>query len=244
MHVMRNFARILGALALMAGAVHADDTLKAAQETLKAEGFYLGEVDGNPGSDTTAALRRYQIRNGLGVTGELDAATASALGLAARSAPAGPSAAQPGSIPPAPVRPSAPAAPASRQPPGPIAPGGAIEDRRALSAPGLVELFRETPYSTAPAFVRVDVLRSAQAFLRAHGVYDGDIDGIPGLGTTRALVEFQRRHGLVQTGRLDMDTLARMNLLPRVISRPRYGPPARVIPPPMRLPPRRAPGYW
>jgi peptidoglycan hydrolase-like protein with peptidoglycan-binding domain len=35
------------------------------QQALKDQGFYYGDVNGEKTADTTAALRRYQIRNGL-----------------------------------------------------------------------------------------------------------------------------------------------------------------------------------
>src|SRR4051794_6112976 len=61
----------------------ADDRLRDAQAQLKSQGFYFGEVDGNEGNETNAALRRFQIRNGLSVTGKLDDETLTALGMAA-----------------------------------------------------------------------------------------------------------------------------------------------------------------
>ena len=46
--------------------------------------------------------------------------------------------------------------------------------------------------------------------------------------TSEAIFNFQERFALRPTGRLDMDTLARMNLLPRVMpapgARPFYNP--------------------
>ena len=42
------------------------------QQTLKRQGFYYGAVTGEKNTETTAAIRRYQIRNGLQVTGELN----------------------------------------------------------------------------------------------------------------------------------------------------------------------------
>jgi Putative peptidoglycan binding domain len=73
-------------LAVLLGAVsslHADDTIKAVQTRLKTGGFYFGEINGRNDSDTEAAITRYQIRNGLQITGKLDAATRQALGVAA-----------------------------------------------------------------------------------------------------------------------------------------------------------------
>jgi peptidoglycan hydrolase-like protein with peptidoglycan-binding domain len=69
---------------LVLGAVcslRADDTVRAVQTRLKAGGFYSGEINGRYDSETAAALTRYQIRNGLKITGKLDEQTAYALGV-------------------------------------------------------------------------------------------------------------------------------------------------------------------
>ncbi|HAK07493.1 MAG TPA: hypothetical protein DCO65_09575, partial [Spartobacteria bacterium] len=52
--------------------IHADQTIANAQQVLKDQGFYYGEITGEKNADTTAAIRRYQIRNGLPITGELN----------------------------------------------------------------------------------------------------------------------------------------------------------------------------
>jgi hypothetical protein len=49
------------------------------QARLRGLGFYFGEVEGEIGPKTRAALRRFQKANDLGVTGEADDATISAL---------------------------------------------------------------------------------------------------------------------------------------------------------------------
>lgn len=61
----------------------ADETVRTVQSRLKAGGFYWGEIDGVYSSDTAAAITRYQIRNGLQITGKLDSQTSHALGLVA-----------------------------------------------------------------------------------------------------------------------------------------------------------------
>jgi peptidoglycan hydrolase-like protein with peptidoglycan-binding domain len=57
------------------------DNLRVVQEKLREDGLYFGEIDGAYGSELAAALGRYQIRNGLQITGQLDAETAKALGV-------------------------------------------------------------------------------------------------------------------------------------------------------------------
>lgn len=64
----------------LAGFVRADDNVRAVQTKLSDEGFYFGEIDGAYSSDFSAALSRYQIREGLPITGQLDVETSKALG--------------------------------------------------------------------------------------------------------------------------------------------------------------------
>ena len=70
----------------MVGSLCADDLTRAVQQQLKDQGFFYGAVDGRGGEETAAAIRRYQIRNGLKVTGQLNDETLHALGMARESA--------------------------------------------------------------------------------------------------------------------------------------------------------------
>src|ERR1700757_1958814 len=63
-----------------AGSVRADDNVREVQTKLSNEGFYFGQIDGAYSSELSAALSRYQIRNGLPITGQLDVETSKALG--------------------------------------------------------------------------------------------------------------------------------------------------------------------
>src|SRR6266511_5879548 len=67
----------LGSVALM----RADQTVEHVQQVLKDQGFYYGEVTGEANANLTAAIRRYQIRNGLQVSGELNSETLQSLGI-------------------------------------------------------------------------------------------------------------------------------------------------------------------
>jgi hypothetical protein len=58
----------------------ADENVREVQTKLRDGGFYSGEIDGAYSSALAAALTRYQIRNGLAVTGQLDVDTSKALG--------------------------------------------------------------------------------------------------------------------------------------------------------------------
>ena len=59
--------------------------IESVQKTLKEKGHDPGPVDGVMGPQTTAALRAYQKKQGLEVTGRLDTATHAKLGLAAKT---------------------------------------------------------------------------------------------------------------------------------------------------------------
>jgi peptidoglycan hydrolase-like protein with peptidoglycan-binding domain len=63
-----------------AGSVHANENVRAVQEKLRDDGFYVGKIDGAYSTELAAALSRYQIVNGLPITGQLDTETAKALG--------------------------------------------------------------------------------------------------------------------------------------------------------------------
>jgi Putative peptidoglycan binding domain len=57
------------------------DNVRAVQEKLRDNGLYFDEIDGAYNSELAAALGRYQIRNGLPITGQLDVETSKALGV-------------------------------------------------------------------------------------------------------------------------------------------------------------------
>src|SRR3712207_2098505 len=86
---MRRFHLLLLALSLCLPVVlsAADESIRAAQRRLKEGGFYFGELNGAYDSDTSAAVSRFQIRNGLRISGELDAETIKSLGVTAAPAP-------------------------------------------------------------------------------------------------------------------------------------------------------------
>lgn len=120
---------------VFAATVRADEQLRAVQQTLKDQGFYYGVVDGEEGVETNAAIRRYQIRNGLQVTGKLNAETLGALkiGSAAAGADAGGSQTLQARQPAPPVADQSEAPPVSRTaPPVQPPPNVAASDRAFL----------------------------------------------------------------------------------------------------------------
>ena len=199
-----------------AGLVRADQTIVEVQQALKEQGFYYGDVTGTKTADTTAAIRRYQIRNGLQITGEIDAETLRSLGVGAGGTPS--TAARQ----PAPVQTSPPGSPdqgedvqsAEVMPsqPGNYPPGNPppqVATRRSVN-----EVFLGTPYEMAPPDLQRHVVVGAQTILARYGLYRSGIDGDYGPGTEAAVRAFQARSRLVTDGRLNMPTLAALGLLP------------------------------
>ena len=189
----------------------ADQTTESVQQTLKDQGFYYGDVTGQKNADTTAAIRRYQIRNGLQITGEMDAETLRSLGIglsAAKAPPPLPSATPDTSdlrVPEA----AQPSPPPSQRPEG-------IDQMPGPHGlqPETGGVFDETPYAIAPPDLQRHVIVGAQMLLARRGLYRSAIDGVYGAGTAFAVRAFQSRVGIPPTGRLDMETLAALGLLP------------------------------
>src|SRR5436190_6711026 len=75
-------------------------------------------------------------------------------------------------------------------------------------------LFAGTPYASAPLAVQQQTLRKAQAVLASRGFYRDIVDGLPGPATEEAILSYQRAARMTMTGRLDMETLSQLRLLP------------------------------
>ena len=233
------------ATALLALAVQAEDRTRDVQAELKTQGFFYGEADGKASEEMSAAVRRFQIRNGLKVTGKADDETIAALGLG-EAKPTSPIEAP---APPPPMKrtpqvnpqPADETAPPVRTKPRDLLVREREPDleRRAPADPSMVEppraspnatydpttvIFRGTPYATAPRQLQEDTIAAAQRILQRERVYRGEVDGSAGPMTSEALFGFQEKYGMRPTGRLDLDTLARMNLLPRVAPPPGASP--------------------
>lgn len=204
----------------------ADPQIESVQQALKDQGFYYGEITGSKDADTTAAIRRFQIRNGLQITGDVNAETWKALGMKLGPAP---------SVTP---RPAATPTPRAAAPPQdtsdlrdnstvapPPADPGDPEDAPADPAPGYAPgprglnpdtsgVFEGTPFDVAPPDVQQRVIVGAQTLLARQGYYRSGVDGVFGPETEFALRAFQSRYGLEPSGILDMETLAVLGLLP------------------------------
>lgn len=239
---------------LLALPAQADEGVASVQRTLKEQGFYYGEITGKKDADTSAALRRYQIRNGLKITGDLDAETQKSLG---GKTPAAVAASTPNRVPHATSSPVRRTTTTNRLSPPPGGNDSRVieeatpppvqreyrlnEDEQfgdnrgeedlheneepaerapvpALAPPpaptARVQMFSDTPYETAPAPVQRQVVLGAQTLLARRGIYRSSIDGVYGPGMEFAVRAYQARVGLPPNGRLDMDTLASLGLLP------------------------------
>ena len=221
-------------LAALASVARADQAVQNVQQALKDQGFYYGEVTGEKDADTTAAIRRYQIRNGLQISGDLNDETLKSLGVDSSGARAIVKA----SPTPAPATPETSdlrAEPRQSSPPtNPLTGQPFPEPQQDRSADGQIrrgeqgpvrpdydavpakpaENFAGTPYELAPPKVQRDVILSAQNILARRGLYRGAYDGNPGPDLEFSLRAYQARARLPITGRLDLDTLAALELLP------------------------------
>ena len=226
--------------------VRADPVIESVQQALKDQGFYYGEITGEMSSDLTAAIRRYQIRSGLQVNGQLNNETLQSLGINSSSA------AQPAtklaSPSPAFSRPpeQPPIAGANVTPP-PVQPfTNAPQDQQIYpSNPGAptnstAGVLAQTPFEAAPPEVQRNVIVSAQIALARRGLYHEEVNGIYGTAMEFSLRAYQARAKLPVTGRLDLQTLAALRLLPQP-RQPFYDPSRRRWRPPPAPPIR---GEW
>jgi peptidoglycan hydrolase-like protein with peptidoglycan-binding domain len=237
----------LGIVAALAPMAWADSAIQQAQETLKEQGYYYGQISGDKNADTTAAIRRYQIRNGLQVTGDLNEETIRSLNSNPSSSAKVETATPAPQLNPQHEEPEArPEVPNENSPEqqAPIAPRVLRPPpAQSLPAPQLdvsPNIFAATPYETAPPQLQRHVLLGVEASLRRRGLYRGEMDGAFGPELQFSLRTYQARLGLPASGRLDMDTLASLGLLPG-----QRGPQPwrrRVAPGPFDEPPVR--GEW
>jgi peptidoglycan hydrolase-like protein with peptidoglycan-binding domain len=219
--------------------VRADQLTESVQQVLKDEGFYYGEVSGEMNTNLTAAIRRYQIRNGLQVTGVLNDETLQSLGIKSsgsarqtnRAASSTPAAAAPGEPPSVEGESPSPAPPVQRF-------SNAPQDQQVYPSTPMTPtsspagIFAGTPFETAPPAVQRNVVISAQIALARYGLYHEQIDGIYGPAMELSLRAYQTQTRVPVTGRLDLETLAALRLLSG--PRQRYYNPYR---PHMRPPP-------
>ena len=193
------------------GLARADQTTQSVQQALKNQGVYYGKVTGDKSSETAAAIRRYQIRTGLQVTGEINPETLQSLNVSLKSNPA-----------PSPQSASTPAiAQSSPAPPDQSAPVAQNSSPQSAQSPGepdrqlgsTSEVVSGAAYTSAPQRINKRlVVAEVQRQLTSRGYYQGSVDGRSGRRTALALRAFQLQSGLPPTGRLDMSTLQTLGL--------------------------------
>jgi peptidoglycan hydrolase-like protein with peptidoglycan-binding domain len=199
----------------------ADQMIESVQQALKDQGFYYGEITGQMSPDLTAAIRRYQIRGGLQVNGQLNSETLQSLRINSSAAaqpaakPASPSPALSGPGDQSPIEEAnvtaAPAQPFTNAPQDQqVYPSNPVPP--AISAAGVLA---RTPFETAPPEVQRNVIVSAQIALARRGLYHEQVNGIYGPEMELSLRAYQARAKLPITGRLDLQTLAALRLLPQ-----------------------------
>lgn len=202
---MKVLLRILLLLALV-GTAQADNTIYSAQRTLKQLGYYNGTVDGEPGSQTSAAIRRYQVAMNLKVDGQLNSQTLKSLNVVTA----------PTSAPTKPVPPPAKATPKPKPTPKPT-PAPRPMPPAAKPMPeyvAIADIFKGGPYISAPPEIQFATVRQAQKNLKTLGYYNGPINSTPGQPLVNALKAWQQSAGFRQTGRFDESTLKGLSLMP------------------------------
>ncbi|PYJ03726.1 MAG: hypothetical protein DME95_10115 [Verrucomicrobia bacterium] len=190
----------------VASLVRADQTVQSVQQALKDQGFYYGEVTGDKSSETTAAVRRYQIRNGLQVTGETNPETLRSLNLSSNAA----SFSHPTSKPAVTQSNSARADDSSRLGQNSSPPRPPAEPERRLEMNPV--LSGNAYQSMPPRMNRRIIVAQMQRELMSRGYYWGRINGSYGRQTAFAVRAFQLGSGLAPTGRLDASTLDALGL--------------------------------
>lgn len=184
---MKIFVRILCCLFVLSSVAQADELVSSVQKRLSKLGFYSGTVDGEMGSQTAAAIRRYQLAENLNVTGQLNPQTLKSLGL---------------NMPPVQSAP-APTQVRSRPAPTPVPEYVAIAD-----------IFKGGPYISAGPEVQIATIRQAQKTLKLLGYYNGPVNGSPSPALISGIKAWQQSARFRQTGRFDENTLKGLNIMP------------------------------
>lgn len=206
-----------------------DEAIRSLQQTLKDRGFYYGAITGDKSVETTAAVRRYQIRNGLKVTGEVNEETLRSVNSNAVASASHP-ASKPATIQPNSVRSDASAQLSQSSPPPsqPASKPATIQSETVrpnansayLSQSSPPPSFRQPdrPVETNPSYsasfyqpppIRLNrqIIAGVQNQLMSLGYYRGRVDGRDGRQMASALRAFQSSAGLPPTGRLNVETI-------------------------------------
>jgi len=181
----------------VAGTVCADQTIQSVQQALKDQGFYYGDITGDKSAETTAAIRRYQIRNGLQVTGDVNQETLRSLSL--NSASSIRDASKYAATQSSGSRPDE----SSRLPQDSSPHSFGESDRRIEMNPSLAG----RSYESSRLLLRPRMVAEVQRQLMIRGYYRGWVDGRYGPRTAFGVRAFQLYAGIPPTGHVDMMTL-------------------------------------
>ncbi len=138
--------------------------VKKVQRRLKKLGYYDGSIDGDYGSGTKAAVKSFQKKNGLNVTGRVNKSTLDKLNSSGAKK------------------------------------ADSSDKKDSGSSDG-----------TCAAGDSGDAVRKVQRRLKKLGYYKGSIDGDFGSGTKDAVKRFQKKNGLSVNGRVNKNTLTKLN---------------------------------
>jgi peptidoglycan hydrolase-like protein with peptidoglycan-binding domain len=211
----RTIVHFIVALCL-AGVVRADSIIQSVQEALKNQKVYYGKITGEKNAETAAAIRRYQIRNGLQVTGEVNPETLHSLNINPDSAPSKSAVAQSDN---GRAEQNAKLAQNFGNVYHPKQSAKADQNSAARPLSEVDRPFDTNPdyagayYNSAPTRTNKRMLiAELQRQLTTQGYYRGAVDGRYGRRTALALRAFQFSSGLPPTGRLDVATLNALGL--------------------------------
>ncbi len=185
------------------GTVRADETIQSVQQALTDQGFYYGNVTGEKSAETTAAIRRYQIRNGLQVNGEINSETLRSLNVRSNSTSSPRGTSNFAVTQPTPSRPNYNSRPALDSSSRSYNESGRRVENQVLLG---------TPSGSAPPEMHMRMVAEVQRQLGSRGYYRGGIDGRYGRGTAFAVRAFQSYSGISPSGQIDLRTLEALGL--------------------------------
>lgn len=176
-------------LLLLSSSGFAQTNITSVQRTLSHLGYYQGTADGCMGSQTSAAIRRFQVANHLRPTGTLTPETTEALGFNTHTSGKKSLYASTTAVTPH--------------------PSSSFHDPKALA-----DIFVGGPLLAASPEIQVATVQKAQRNLKLLGYYRGAANGFPDANLKAALHAYQKESKFKTTGRLDKITLMGLNILP------------------------------
>jgi lipid-binding SYLF domain-containing protein len=173
--------------------------IRKAQQVLADQGMYTGTVDGKMNAETQKALREYQQKNNLPVTGTLNHETMMSLGV-------GPQ--QPGQRPQGQTtKPQGQTKPQSRSDSSATTQQSTGESTydQSTSRTTTTKQHKGSKGKQTSSYSKSQV-REVQTALKQQGFDPGPIDGVMGPMTMTAIRNFQSHNGLQVTGNINSET--------------------------------------